>query len=69
MIRRLSAMPPGPRHVGGCSALYVALALLLWGCASEGPSRHGPRHSPGAEVVEGLHFSPLRFTVPRVGRE
>ena len=50
-------------------AVLAALALVLWGCGTGSPSRHGPRHSPGAALVERLHYPPLQIAVPRVGRE
>jgi len=43
--------------------------LILFGCASDGPSKHGPRQSPGSELVRRMSFPPLQVTVPRVGRE
>ena len=49
-------------------ALMAFLSLLL-GCATEAPSRHGTRQSPGAELVRRMTPPPLQVTVPRVGRE
>jgi zinc protease len=62
-------LPPVRGRGGWGAALLVALTFVLLGCETVGPSRHGPRHSPGAEVVERLRFPPLQITVPRVGRE
>ena len=56
-------------HAAGRTAVLAALILLAWGCATEEPSRHGPRHSPGAALVERLQYAPLQIAVPRVGRE
>ena len=50
------------------SVLLLPLLFLL-GCASNGPSKHGPRQSPGSELVQRMSFPPLQVTVPRVGRE
>ncbi len=56
------------RFTSPLCALVVFLSFLL-GCATETPSRHGPRTSPGAELVRRMTFPPLQVTVPRVGRE
>lgn len=49
--------------------LPLAAALLLLGCATEGPSKHGPRQSPGSALVRQMTFPPLQLTIPRIGRE
>lgn len=47
----------------------LALVLSLLGCATDAPSRHGPRESPGSMLVRGMPVAPLQMTIPRVGRE
>jgi predicted Zn-dependent peptidase len=61
MPRRLSRVTPLP--------LLVAAILLVSSCATDAPSTHGPRQSPGSELVRRMTFSPLQVTIPRVGRE
>ncbi len=50
-------------------ATLPILVLALLGCATETPSRHGPRQSPGSELVRRMTVPPLQVTIPRVGRE
>ncbi len=50
-------------------AATTFLILTLLGCATEAPSKHGPRQSPGSELVRRMTFPPLQVTIPRVGRE
>ncbi len=50
------------------SAVLLPLLFLL-GCAVDAPSKHGPRQSPGSELVQRMTFPPLQVAVPRVGRE
>jgi len=59
-------MPHPLRRWASISAL-VALIGLLVGCATEAPSKHGPRYSPGSELVRRMTFPPLQFAIPRVG--
>ncbi len=50
-------------------AAILLLLLFLLGCATQAPSKHGPRQSPGSVLVQRMTFPPLQVTVPRVGRE
>jgi len=79
-IRRLlipvavpACLPSLPvRQAGAGRPVPVALlfpVLFLLGCATDAPSKHGPRQSPGSELVQRMTFPPLQVTVPRVGRE
>jgi len=47
----------------------ATLVFLLLGCATDAPSRFGPRQSPGSELVRRMTFPPLQVAIPRVGRE
>ncbi len=49
--------------------LLLLPLLFLLGCAAQAPSKHGPRQSPGSELVQRMSFPRLQVTVPRVGRE
>src|SRR3990172_7327716 len=68
MRHALCALRPAPQLTRLLSAVLLPLLFLL-GCASNGPSKHGPRQSPGSELVQRMSFPPLQVTVPRVGRE
>ena len=61
-------MIPHPLRRRAPVPALLALIGLLAGCATEGPSKHGPRYSPGSELVRKMTFAPLQFAVPRVGQ-
>ena len=60
-------MPRPLRRWAPIPALVAVIGLLV-GCATEAPSKHGPRHSPGSELVRRMTFPPLQFAIPRVGQ-
>lgn len=57
------------RALGTCLLLPLAVSLLLLGCATDGPSKHGPRQSPGSVLVQQMRFPSLHVAIARVGRE
>lgn len=61
-------MPRRPWPFAPLAALVAALVFLS-ACALHAPVIHGPRQSPGSELVRRLTFPPLQVTIPRVGRE
>lgn len=48
---------------------WLALAILLAGCATTESSQQAATRSPGSALVQRMTFPPLQLAVPRVGRE
>jgi predicted Zn-dependent peptidase len=47
----------------------LVLMLAIASCATDAPSKHGPRQSSGSELVRQMTFAPLQVAIPRIGRE
>jgi len=48
---------------------WLALAILVGGCAVAGSSQQASPRSPGFALVQQMSFAPLELAIPRVGRE
>jgi predicted Zn-dependent peptidase len=62
-------MHPRKQRLSAPVSVAVALFVFLWGCATGISSQHGPRHSPGSELVRRMTFPALQIAIPRIGRE
>jgi len=48
---------------------WLALAILVGGCAVAGSGQQAALRSPGSALVQQMSFAPLELAIPRVGRE